>query len=79
MKYIFILLITISVTAWLLGPWLYVQLFTPTTSSIAEQSLPVSVSEITELATNLSVPWDVARLPNGNVLVTERTGDIVLV
>ena len=44
---------------------------TPATSNTAEPQLYTVVAE------GLEIPWDIAFLPNGSLLVTERTGHVI--
>jgi len=40
--------------------------------------VPEKNSPIQEILTNLEVPWQILFLPNGNILITERPGKLVL-
>ena len=46
-----------------------------------EPITPISVQEITieVVANDLNIPWEVIFLKNGTLLITERTGDVVLI
>lgn len=48
----------------------------PTESSIPSGAAEVSGDQIETLASNLQTPWALARLPNGDWLVTERSGQL---
>lgn len=56
----------------------YRQMFLPTISSVPEAQM-TEPDEVTVLAERLSVPWEVRQLPDGDWLVTERTGNLVRV
>src|SRR3990170_2948060 len=50
-----------------------------------ESPVPASIEtkekygwQITEVATNLAVPWDMALAPNGDIFITEREGYLKL-
>jgi len=55
---------------------LYRLAFAPTASDLPIKTV-ADVAEIKVLARNLSVPWDLAKLPSGDFLITERTGDLI--
>jgi len=58
----------------------YQSAFAPTESTVAV--IPISdeqLTEVTIVAENLTIPWDVAGLPDGTLLVTERPGNIVVI
>ncbi len=59
----------------LAAPVLYRYAFAPTQSVLPVAPAP-EPAEITILASNLAIPWDVARLPDGAYLVTERPGTL---
>jgi len=45
---------------------------------LKSQEVPVYAWEITEVAGNLEVPWDMALLPNKDIFITERPGRLKL-
>ncbi|MDZ7744832.1 MAG: PQQ-dependent sugar dehydrogenase [Candidatus Saccharibacteria bacterium] len=60
--------------------WLMQQFFSPSDSATTEGVSEVSdrqQSEIEVIATSLDVPWEVLQLPSGDLLVTERSGNLV--
>lgn len=75
---IVVLLVLATVTVVLFGDALYRRFFEPTASNlpIGIEMADTSRGEIMTIIENLSVPWDVAALPNGDLLVTERGGTI---
>lgn len=46
--------------------------FKPNNSNLAESTVEI-------FAENLDVPWEIAVLPSGNMLVTERTGNLLMI
>jgi aldose sugar dehydrogenase len=57
----------------------------PLVESGTNENLPVEIPDITVMVENLTIPWDIAFLPassadgsNGKILITERTGNLVL-
>lgn len=56
--------------------WIKRQVFKPTKSSV-QDGVPATANNQKEiLAENLTVPWEVAVLPGGDILVTERPGTL---
>lgn len=78
MKKLFIITIVMVVAGYFVAPYIFRAAFTPTDTEIKSIAIP-DTDKVRVLATNLRVPWDVARLPNNNLLVTERPGDLLLI
>lgn len=78
MKKFLIASLVISVVLVVAGLTLYQYAFAPTASPI-ENTPVMQPQEIRVVAKELVVPWDVAQLPAGDLLVTERTGDLLRV
>jgi glucose/arabinose dehydrogenase len=78
MKKFLIVLLGVAICLLALGFILYQYAFAPTESPIPNTPVPTTqTAEIEVVASDLEVPWDVARLPDGDFLVTERTGDLL--
>lgn len=78
-KYIIILLVMVlGLTVYLGKDTLKKLVLLPTESDYPVVSLD-SDEAVKVIANNLSTPWEVAFLPDGNMLVTERTGNVLLV
>jgi glucose/arabinose dehydrogenase len=61
---------------------IYITSLTPTTTPVATNTPAPSIKYIpafTTVATDLNIPWDLAFLPSGEILVTERPGNLVLI
>jgi glucose/arabinose dehydrogenase len=76
MKKILVSIFAVVVTLIILGMIVYQYAFAPTESPIPDVEL-VAEQEIRVLASDLTVPWDVAQLPGGDLLVSERTGELL--
>lgn len=60
------------------GLYTYQKVLAPTSSDLPNLSI-AKPEEIKVLSTNLSIPWDIAHLPDGDFLITERTGTLALI
>jgi len=76
MKKILLIISLIIVILIMSGFIWYQSAFAPTASTVPVSTV-ASPAEIRVLAENLSVPWDIAQLPDRSLLVTERTGDLL--
>lgn len=57
--------------------WQYSQfLFQPTESSVPNASTNLNESEVRTVTSNIATPWAIAFLPDGDLLVTERSGQV---
>ena len=54
--------------------FLYPKAFSPTPSNTEQGSEQLSESEIETVSEDLNIPWEIAFLPDGEILVTERPG-----
>src|SRR3989344_3405574 len=54
--------------------FLYPKAFSPTPSNTEQGSEQPSESEIETVSEDLNIPWEIAFLPDGEILVTERPG-----
>lgn len=69
-----LLLILLVISGALLWPQILRRAMEPTASQLSDGAS--SVDEAKTVANNLSTPWAIARLPNGDLLVTERSGQL---
>lgn len=71
-----VVLITLGVIGWWQRDRLIALVFEPR-QTYSESERAVSQDTIAVVAESLDTPWDVARLPDGDILVTERSGQLV--
>jgi glucose/arabinose dehydrogenase len=82
MKKILPVIVLLLLVLILIGYVMYQRAFAPTSSTIPVRTVEIvdeAPQELRVVAEALSIPWDVAELPSGQLLVTERTGDLLLV
>jgi glucose/arabinose dehydrogenase len=75
--FVLIILVMIVVLGFLFRDNLMQIAFAPQDSDIPTGVVSNQEEEVQVVAENLSVPWDVAFLPEGGILVTEREGNLV--
>jgi glucose/arabinose dehydrogenase len=65
--------------AWFMRGWITQYIFAPTTSPlpVVTQQADLPEPDVAVVASNLEIPWEVAFLPDGDLLVTERPGRLV--
>lgn len=76
---VFVLFYVTNPVAWFFQPSSESESAATTTANIqsASDNGAVQNESIVTIAENLSVPWGIAFLPNGNILLTERTGSLL--
>jgi glucose/arabinose dehydrogenase len=77
---VFVLLLTVSF--FLVRNLAVVEFFSPRSSEISEVDVEgddKNYNEVVVIADDLSVPWDVAELSDGNLLVPERAGNLLMI
>lgn len=84
MRTLFILLVAvvlIAVGAFFLRDIFVAQVFAPTESTTPEGEVNdgVGVQNPEVVVQNLSIPWELVFLPNGDMVVTERSGTLLLI
>ncbi len=83
MKYALIVLgivLVVSGALWLAADALRRFMYTPTESTVPQRIAEEEEQEdVVVVAENLSVPWDILFLPDGRLLVPERTGTLALI
>jgi len=78
-KTVFVLIVIFAL-GWGLWRWLPAKLMVPTESKVAQGVLEVEDAEDIEVvAENLTIPWEMEFLPNGEMIVTQRTGELLKV
>ena len=78
---ILLLILLVGVTAFILKDKVQRQFFKPN-DALPQNELQVrdnTENDVEEVAVGLDIPWEVVFLPNGNMLLTERPGTLLLI
>ena len=73
---ILIVLVALAIIGWVFKDNITSWFFTPTESSVRQGTEKSSGETVTVTAQNLETPWSIAFMPNGDMLVTERSGQL---